>query len=112
MPAPQFRPDRALLVYVTAPSREVAERLARNAVEQRLAACVNMLPGMRSVYRWEGHIEEAEETVLLFKTTGRKVNALQQFIDAEHPYDTPCSLVIDIDSGLPAYLKWVNTETV
>lgn len=112
MPVSPFKANAPLLVYVTAPDRIVAEHLARAAVAQKLAACVNMLPGMRSVYRWQGNIEEADEIVLLFKTTGRKITALKQFIEAEHPYDTPCALVLEVAEGLPGYLRWMVEETV
>lgn len=112
MPVSRFKAHAPLLVYVTARDRISAEHLARAAVAQTLAACVNILPGMRSVYRWKGAIEEADEVVLVFKTTGCKVTALQQFIDAEHPYDMPCALVIEVADGLPGYLQWMAEETV
>lgn len=111
MPAPRLQPHAPVLVYSTAPSREVADRLARAMVEQRLAACVNLFDGMRSVYRWQDALAETAETAMLIKTTGRKTALLQQFIEAEHPYDTPCFLVIDIAEGMPAFLQWMDAET-
>ncbi len=100
-----------VLVYSTAPSREVADRLARSMIEKKLAACVNMFDGMRSVYRWEGKIEEANEVSLLIKTTDDKLSSLQHFIHSEHPYYTPCCIEIPIEGGLPGYLQWLEDAT-
>lgn len=97
------------LALCTAPA-EVAADLARKLVEERLVACVNRLPAVQSVYRWEGAVEEAEETLLVLKTTADRVDALRQRLQELHPYDVPELLVFAVDSGLPAYLSWVAAE--
>lgn len=112
MPAPQFQPHDPVLVYVTAPNREVAGQLAQEAVGQRLAACVNLLGGMRSIYRWQGQIEEADEIAMLFKTSGRKVEALKHYIGTAHPYAMPCCIVLPPAGGLPGYLQWIAEQTL
>ncbi len=99
------------LVYVTAPSAEEAERLGRLAVESRLAACANIIPGMRSVYWWQGKLESAEETVLLLKTTAALVGELTQALTDAHSYDCPCVVSLPIEGGNPAFLKWIEDET-
>lgn len=90
-----------------------AGRIARSVVEEGLAACVNLLPGVRSVYRWEGRVEEAEETTLLIKTTAERAPALRARLCALHPYDTPEILALPVDeaSSDPRYLDWVRRCT-
>jgi periplasmic divalent cation tolerance protein len=100
------------LVYVTAPSREEAERLGLLAVELRLAACANIIPGVRSVYWWQGKLERAEEAVLLLKTTEALVAELTQTLTDAHSYETPCVVSLPIDSGNPAFLQWIEDETL
>jgi len=100
------------LLYTTAPSRDIADALAASLVEKRLAACVNMLDGMRSVYRWEGKIEHAEEVAMLIKTTAAQVEPIKALLAAEHPYDTPACLVLAVTDGLPDYLQWIARETL
>jgi len=100
-----------MLVYVTAASAEEAERLGRGAVQSRLAACANILPGMRSIYRWEGAIESAAETVLIFKTRRSLVDALTRFVRERHSYDCPCVVALPIEGGNPAYLDWISEQT-
>ena len=100
-----------VLIYSTAPSPDVASQLARGLVEARLAACVNMLPGMCSVYRFEGKLEEADEIALLIKTMSDKTDAVKAFLGDEHPYDTPCCVVLKIEDGLPEFLAWIVAET-
>lgn len=101
----------AKLLYVTAPSPDAASRLANALIEKRVAACVNILPEMRSVYRWNEAIETAEECVMLVKTTDTQVNAARDLILAAHPYETPCILDIEINrSGTnPAFAAWLAT---
>lgn len=101
----------AHLVYVTAPSPEEAERLARLAVEKRLAACANILPGMRSLYWWQGKLEQADETVLILKTTEALVPALTSALTAAHSYDCPCVVALPISQGNPDFLRWIADET-
>ena len=101
----------AQLVYVTAPSLAEAESLARLAVTARLAACANILPGMRSLYWWQGKLEQADEVVLLLKTTAELVPALTEALVAAHSYDCPCVVALPIASGNPAFLQWIFDET-
>lgn len=98
------------LVLVTAPAREAAE-MARTLVQERLAACVNLLPAVTSVYRWEGAVEEARETLMVLKTSAGRVEDLRGRVVALHPYEVPEFLVVPVESGLEAYLAWVLTET-
>ena len=100
-----------VVVLVTAPSSEVADRLASGAVEARVAACVAILPGIRSVYRWQGAVEQADEVQLVIKTTRDRVDALRTALLALHPYQVPELLVLPVVDGLPAYLSWVVAET-
>lgn len=100
-----------IFVYVTAPSQEVAEKIATSAIGARLAACANMLPGMQSIYRWQGKIEQAAETVLIFKTQAVHVEALQNLIVSLHPYDVPCVAVLPVTTGHAPYLDWIAAET-
>jgi len=101
----------AQLVYVTAPSLAEAEGLARLAVEARLAACANILPGMRSLYWWRGQLEGADEVVLLLKTTEALVPALTKALTEAHSYDCPCVVALPIASGNPDFLRWIEAET-
>ena len=101
----------AQLVYVTAPTQAEAESLARLAVEGRLAACANILPGMRSLYWWQGNLDQADEVVLLLKTTREKAPALTEALIRAHSYDCPCVVAVDIDSGNPDFLRWIADET-
>jgi len=99
------------LVYVTAPSLAEAESLARLAVEQRLAACANILPGMRSLYWWQGKLESADEAVLLLKTTDALAPELVNALTQAHSYGCPCVVVLDISAGNQAFLDWIRGET-
>jgi len=104
------RPD-LILVYMTAGSPEEAARIARILVEERLAACVNMLPGMRSLYRWQGQVELAEEVVLIAKTRRVLFDSLAARVRQIHSYDTPCILEIGLGRGDAGYLDWLVAET-
>lgn len=100
-----------LLVLTNVPDNEVAVRISRELVEQRLAACVNILPSVRSVYRWQGAIEEAQEITLLVKTTRDAYTKLEAALKASHPYDVPEILALPISAGLSSYLDWIAAET-
>lgn len=100
-----------LLVITNCPDQTSAELLAAALVESRLAACVNILPPCRSVFRWQGVVESAEEVPLLIKTTAERYTALETEIQARHPYELPEIVALPIDRGLPAYLQWVSDET-
>lgn len=99
-------PAAALLVLVTCPP-DAAAGLARALVEQRVAACVNVLPGLTSVYRWQEAVEEAGESLLVAKTTAAGYPALEAAVRAWHPYELPEIVAVDIAAGLPAYLQWL-----
>jgi periplasmic divalent cation tolerance protein len=86
--------------------------LARTLVAERLAACVNVLPPMMSVYRWKGHVEEDREQQLVMKTSSARVGALQARLRELHPYEVPEFLVIAIESGSEAYLGWLREVTL
>ncbi len=108
MPTEQARPRLALASF---PDRDVAARIGRTLVEERLAACVTAIPAARSIYRWQGAIEEADEVVCLIKTNADRIEALGERLRVLHPYRVPELLVLDVESGLPAYLSWLLRET-
>lgn len=101
----------ALICLSTCPDRDTAGRIARALVDERLAACVNLLPGITSVYRWEGAVETDEEVLLLAKTAPARVQALIARIVELHPYDVPEVVALEAAGGLPAYLEWIASET-
>ncbi len=101
----------ALLVITNLPDVESARALATQLVEQRLAACVNILAPCHSLYRWEGKLEEAEEVPLLIKTSAARYAALEEAIRAYHPYELPEIVAVRIEKGLPAYLAWMAAAT-
>jgi periplasmic divalent cation tolerance protein len=96
-----------LLVLVTAPTPEVAADLARALVEARLAACGNVVPGLRSIYRWEGRVQDDAEALLLLKTTRDRFEALRDEVLRRHPYRVPEVLALPVEAGSAAYLAWV-----
>ncbi len=104
MPAPEV-----VLVLVTAPPAE-GPGLARTLVDEGLAACVNLLPEVTSVYRWKGQVHEDGETLLIAKTSREGSAALIRRVEEVHSYDVPECIVIPVTSGLPAYLDWVIHE--
>jgi len=81
-------------------------------VEERLAACVNVVPGLRSLYRWQGKVHEDAEALLLLKTTAARYQALQERLRALHPYELPEIVAVPVSAGLPAYLEWVAAQTL
>jgi len=103
--------ERAVLVYTTWPSLVEAERSGRALVERRLAACVNILPGMISHYWWQGKLERGEETVALFKTRASLAEPLRQAVKEAHPYGTPSIMVMPIESVDVDYYAWILKET-
>lgn len=100
-----------VFAYVTASSPEEARRIGRVLVEERLAACVNILPGMISIYRWQGAVETAEETVLIAKTRAELFEALSARVKALHSYEVPCVVELRLGRGNPDYLGWLEAET-
>jgi periplasmic divalent cation tolerance protein len=103
--------ERAVLVYTTWPSIVEAEAAGRTIVEKRMAACVNILPGMISHYWWEGKIERAEEAVMLVKTRASLADDVGVVVKELHTYTTPAIMVLPVDSLDPAYHAWIVTES-
>lgn len=105
-------PDRAsdgvCLVWVTAPDAEQGASLGRALVEERLVACVNVVPGVRSIYHWEGSLQEDSEVLLIMKTAAARVGALTARVETLHPYDVPEVVAVDVAGGSAAYLEWVK----
>ena len=103
--------ERAVFVYTTYPSLVEAERIGQAVLERRLAACVNILPGMISHYWWEGKIERGEEVVMIIKTRASLAAAVQAVVKELHSYDTPAILVLPVEGGEAGYLEWMMKET-
>ena len=101
-----------LLVITNCPDEASANAIALAVVEARLAACVNILPRVQSIYRWQGSVESATEIPLLIKTSAANYPALEQAITKLHPYEIPEIIALPIAQGLPAYLNWVAAETI
>lgn len=99
------------VVLVTVPNEEAAEKVAKTLVDERLAACVNILPGVRSVYRWQGKVEDERELLLMVKTAADRLPGLMERIKEVHPYSTPEILALPVDTGSQAYCDWVVEET-
>ncbi len=97
-----------LVVLVTAPSEAKALELGQRLVDERLAACVNVVPGVTSIFVWEGKREEVSEALLVIKTRAERYPALQQRVLELHPYSVPEVLALAVEAGAPAYLRWVQ----
>jgi periplasmic divalent cation tolerance protein len=104
-------PTDTLLVVSTCPDAETAQRLARALVEQRLAACVNIVGPVTSVYRWRDAVETAGETLLVIKTGADRYDALEDALRAMHPYEVPEIVAVPVQQGLRDYLEWVRSCT-
>ena len=102
--------ERAVLVYTTWPSIVEAEKAGRDIVEKRLAACVNILPGMISHYWWEGKIERAEEVVMIVKTRATLAENVREAVKALHSYTTPAIMVLPVESADADYYRWILEE--
>ena len=100
-----------LLVLTNVPDHEAAREMARDLVERRVAACVNLLPGVSSIYQWQGKVEETAEVTMLIKTARDRYAELEAAIKEAHPYELPEIIAIPVVSGLPGYLSWVLSET-
>lgn len=100
------------VVFITAPSLEVGQQIARHLVEQKLAACVNIVPAVRSIYFWQGELQEDEEVLLIAKTRAEVFDPqLVAAVEALHPYDVPEIIALPISQGAQPYLSWVAEET-
>jgi periplasmic divalent cation tolerance protein len=104
-------PVTALVCLCTCPDAEVAARIADALVSERLAACVSIVPGVRSVYRWQDKVEHVDETQLLVKTARERCDALVARIVELHPYELPEVIAVEIGGGLAAYLDWIGEQT-
>ena len=100
-----------LLALSTFPDVETARRIARQLVAENFAACANIVPGIDSIYRWQGKLEEGTEALVFFKTTALRFAAFQDKLKSLHPYDVPEIVCLDIHDGLPEYLRWVSDNT-
>jgi periplasmic divalent cation tolerance protein len=103
--------ERIVFVYTTYPSAVEAEQAGRALVERELAACVNILPGMVSVYRWQGAVERAEEAVMIVKTRASLADAVRASVKATHPYDTPAIVVLPVEGVDDRYFAWILDST-
>jgi len=100
-----------LTVLCTCPDAATAQRLAGGLVERKLAACVNVLPAIRSIYRWQGEIQDDAEALMIVKTSRSAYAALEAWLIEHHPYDVPEVLAVPVLQGSAAYLEWVLNET-
>jgi periplasmic divalent cation tolerance protein len=101
----------AIVVLVTAPDTDKAAAIARVLVDQRLAACGNVVPGVRSIYRWEGQIRDENEALLVLKTTSAHFDALRESVLELHPYAVPEVIALRVEAGSAPYLAWIEAET-
>jgi len=99
------------MVFCTCPDEQVAEKLAARLLKQRLAACVNIIPDIRSIYRWNGEINRDSEALMVIKTAVEEYEALESCLREHHPYDVPEVVCLPVQAGLPEYLAWVAKET-
>jgi periplasmic divalent cation tolerance protein len=102
--------EKFLLALSTFPDVETARRIANQLVEEKFAACANILPGVESIYRWKGKIEKGSETLVFFKLSNDRQSAFQKELRSLHPYEVPEIICIKIDNGLPDYLRWVASS--
>lgn len=100
-----------VLVYITAADRAQALEIGRALVESRLAACANILPGITSIYRWEGQVHQDDEVALLAKTRSELAEAVIAKVLELHSYSCPCVVALPISAGNPAFLEWIAAET-
>lgn len=103
--------EATILVLTNMPDLHGAQALARRLVELKLAACVNILPGVKSIYRWQGEIEEADEITVMIKTTQFRYAELELAIKENHPYQVPEIIALPVTEGLDTYLGWIAQET-
>jgi periplasmic divalent cation tolerance protein len=101
-----------LVVLVTTPDLDQARQIGKELVSQRLAACVNIIPAIESIYTWNGQTEVSAETLLVIKTTEERYQQLEELVKALHQYTTPEVVALRIDRGLAAYLSWLHDSTL
>jgi len=100
-----------LVVFCTCPDEMTAKKLAGGLVERQLAACVNVLPGIRSIYRWQGEVQDDGEALMVIKTSREAYPDLENWLLEQHPYELPEVIALPLERGLPGYLEWVAQET-
>ncbi|XP_020777741.1 protein CutA homolog isoform X1 [Boleophthalmus pectinirostris] len=103
-----YSPGTHSAAFITCPNHTVALELARGIVQRKLAACVNIVPAIKSVYEWQGKIEEDDEVLLMIKTRSSKVPSLAEFVRSNHPYEVAEVISVPIEQGNPPYLKWIG----
>jgi periplasmic divalent cation tolerance protein len=103
--------DEYIMVYCTCPSEQVATEIGKALVREQLAACVNVVPGITSIYSWKGNMEQDIESLALIKTRLSCFKALQKLVVELHPYELPEVVAVRISDGLPEYLQWINDVT-
>ena len=101
----------AIIIYCTCPDIETASRISRLIISQHMAACVNQVQGVTSIYEWEGKIEQENEVLLIIKTTDERFKSIQQLVSEEHPYELPELIAVPVTHGLPDYLEWITQCT-
>jgi periplasmic divalent cation tolerance protein len=99
-----------IVVFSTASSAEEAEKIARELVNERLAACVNVVPAIRSIYRWQGKIEDSQEVLLIIKSSRERFDALRTLLEKLHSYEVPEVIAMPVVDGAPNYLNWMDGE--
>lgn len=102
--------DDLQIVWCTVPDVETGRKIADHLVEYGLAACVNLIPGLQSIYRWDGETRHDNESLLMIKTTSKRYEKLQEAILALHPYELPEIIAVPLTSGLPGYLDWLKNS--
>ncbi|MBI5588483.1 MAG: divalent-cation tolerance protein CutA [Deltaproteobacteria bacterium] len=101
-----------IIVFMTAPNADEAASIGKKVVEEGIAACCNIISGLRSIYRWKGKISDEGEVLCLFKTRSELFDRLKKRLKELHSYETPEVISVDIDGGLPEYLAWIDDSTV
>jgi periplasmic divalent cation tolerance protein len=107
---PRGRAAAVVVVLVTAPDLKTARKLARGALAERLIACANLVPRVESHYVWQGKVEQSAEVLMVMKTTQRRLTELEEFVRANHPYDTAEFLVLPVADGTVKYLAWITAS--
>jgi len=102
-------PNRYQIILCTCPDKDTAEKIARLLITEKLAACINILPGITSIYLWHEQIESAQEQLLLIKANKTGYQAIETMIKKHHPYELPEIIAVPIENGLPEYLQWIDT---
>ena len=102
---------RVLMVLVTTSNRREAVSVAEAVVRKKLAACVNVIPSVTSIFHWKGHVQKSREVLLIMKTSARRYPALARFVQSMHSYEVPEIVALAVDEGLDPYLEWVFKET-